>query len=1071
MSFPTVRFDDNINKGVNANAPDMTPAMLLDMGSYNLTQGINQGLGPRYTIAPIPGHNVYDAPGDAFGNPIPQGLRQSEGTSLLAVLDDRIRFYGMAPISLWDYTNKVYKTYYVWLLSTKPADHYLWVGLSSNGATVFVPQPDYTYGFHDVNWNAAGNYNHPSINHLQTLLGDPSGSLQRFLKLSAAATYPQKHVSFSIFSSPSKNIPMPWVVGKKHTDGAAGYTASMNCIAKITASTNSNTGVPSDINTRKFRKTIRQMEFQNIAAVVGAGSPGLQLKYQYRDVAQTDLDSMFNGTYNQSTTTETIEKPAAYGGLTTRARLDAAAAQHADVSCVLLKDDDMFTNSEYSAVLLPLETPMACLFQSWNANANGTLNQWFDLTAPRISPRTLNTSSGAYTEDGIYKKTCWNRWPVFARGTGVAIDSASNYDGQIHVTLGAAGSGILAKETVYEFAYSIYDKQIDYETNVGVPAKIQTKAADNVAITLLRDQRDPVGGTIAQRLQYCGAINTFAAYLPFTLSDATDPFSANYLEFRIYYRQEGTFEWLPAGKIDAAQYYFDCDLERYWICTGSLAMLPGGQPGGFIDHSPLPKDKYTSVGMFRGRNFWCSEKALIYSSKDTIFEYPLRNSVSAPTGKFRGFIQHTYPGQSEQRGRIVVFGSNGTYVGRFTGETLDVPVQISANTVGTFPLDGSDFVLDDWTSDTAFSHRSAVVAEGILYFWGPRGVFRDDGVATPTKISQDLSPDIETLYDPNKTDEIHCTYNGKTKEIIWFYAPRDTTVTVTYGLTYNIQTGAFLPQRFPCQIDSAFQADLSSDTTSRKTNGLRTIISARQNSTTEIQRGYFFDERDRAGDIYPTTELMCKQVSTPAAGTRRFTLDSGYDAANFATIIAGDLLLIQQGSDYSNDSTVLDLVAAVTAKGAGTLDIALPTGSSAFQGAATYTFDKNFPIYISRLNQMPYVLKTRYWCPGGVANWYFWQWFHFIFKVKLLFGTEPTVNWQYRTPISKQLVTNTISLTNNSDGNHQEYSPLKMDDQSAEGQSMRFLISGNYLGHEWVLQYLGADCEPLKGEFLQTFEG
>jgi len=61
-----------------------------------------------------------------------------------------------------------------------------------------------------------------------------------------------------------------------------------------------------------------------------------------------------------------------------------------------------------------------------------------------------------------------------------------------------------------------------------------------------------------------------------------------------------------------------------------------------------------------------------------------------------------------------------------------------------FPVDGTDFRVDTWTSITAFSYRSAVVADGILYYWGFTGVYRDVGNEIPEKISYNLEPFINS---------------------------------------------------------------------------------------------------------------------------------------------------------------------------------------------------------------------------------------------------------------------------------------------------------------------------------------
>ncbi len=194
----------------------------------------------------------------------------------------------------------------------------------------------------------------------------------------------------------------------------------------------------------------------------------------------------------------------------------------------------------------------------------------------------------------------------------------------------------------------------------------------------------------------------------------------------------GSYEWLPALVVDASFLAYYPNHRVLWMCKGAIAQLPGGQPGGFNDYSPLPDDVYDCVVSFRERIFWISPTSCVFSMRNNAFAYPLRNSVSAPTGEFRGALVHAYPGQAEQDSRIVIFGSKETYIGRFTGRYQNYPVTIGTTTY-TYPLEGSDFQVDTWTSVTAFSHRSAVVAEGILYWWGPEGIYKDVGRDLPVK--------------------------------------------------------------------------------------------------------------------------------------------------------------------------------------------------------------------------------------------------------------------------------------------------------------------------------------------------
>ncbi|NIV11449.1 MAG: hypothetical protein GWN62_09250, partial [Aliifodinibius sp.] len=298
----------------------------------------------------------------------------------------------------------------------------------------------------------------------------------------------------------------------------------------------------------------------------------------------------------------------------------------------------------------------------------------------------------------------------------------------------------------------------------------------------------------------------------------------NYLEIRIYYREKGTFEWLPAGRTEWTNYFYNPDQGEYAVCTGKETGLPGGQPGGYNDYSELPDEDWQDVITFNNRVFWASKSQVIFSNRNNVFAYAARNTIPCPKGEFRGIKVHTFYGESEQNGRVIIFGSEETYFGEFTGNKIIEPIRVSIDNVGEFPVDGSDFDVKTRSTITAFSSRSATVADGILYFWGQSGIYADNGVGTPEKISLAIEPELFDLYDKNKTLDIHCNYNANTKEIVWYFTPADTSEGLTKMLVYNIKTAKYLIWTHEKKIDWAESIKIENEQVGRLISGPRTIV-------------------------------------------------------------------------------------------------------------------------------------------------------------------------------------------------------------------------------------------------------
>lgn len=1042
---------DRMDVGIDVNDADFHPEFALHSSTKNLTMGIHKGLGPRYGMSPIPGH-VHNE--DQETNI--QGMRRMEADATYP----RKKFLGIVPIILQTFDDiTVYKQGYIWIYSYLDGSTYrlaMEIGYDYNsGDTSYRHVTDIHTGLPLSYWRRnLLSYEGPGMAHFPQVTSP--NTVVTFAD-DMVKIKDLNYVSFAVANISGKKNPAEWLYGYLETAATANKAGIIQTHQY---------GVISQLSQGNYdnQKDVRiDVWIDNLNTFV------LEKRYIYN--AQ-DLSSLWIVTSQEYHPVDTFGFNTLGNADVVEAGANAVGSLTAGKRC-LVHIEGLRHETNYTVVFCAAERPLATIIKTDSRNYDRSIMQLIDPTnfSPHIiNGPTINIAGTKYTEDLVTKATCWKSWPNFVTGTATVTHAAAARaavtDPQI--TLGAALSGILRANTVYEIAYALYDKDIDFETNVGVPAKIQVGATDYVGLTISRAVI--AAGVLADRMM------TGYTYSPLG-GNATlvgKYAQMNHTVLKFYYRAFGSFEWLPAGEMDLPKWELESDFDTRWICTGDTAGLPGGQPGAFIDNSLLANEKYIDVKNFKGRTFWISRIGVYFSLKNKPFTYPLRNSIAAPTGNFTGATAHTYPGLTEQGSRLIVWGSTEAYIGRFTGQFLQSPVRVSSTEVGYFDVEGSDFQIETWTSHTAFSHRSAVVAQGILFWWGPDGIYKDvsDG-EIPRKISLGLEPDIFTYYDPAKTDEIHCTYNDKTKEIIWFYPPRDTTITTTKGLTFNVMSGEFLPIAFDGKIDSAGYLNIEKDNSGTGISGKRTYVAARLTSASTVSRPFFFDERNRAGDIFPTQEFMVKTIAAgDTAIQRKLTLQVGYDATIYAALAVGSKVILHQVKKYATTLTNGDdCIAKITSfPSAGVIQVQLPTGVS-FDTTASLSFDKYFPIWFSGTHDIDYILKSSYWAPRGVDYNAIWRYLHLIFKVGLLPSIDPqTLEVAYRvaTMAVGSQGSGTITMENNCDGNMQRLHQLEGLDQ--EGQALQLIISGSHMASEWVLQYLAAHTQPQGWDFVKSFE-
>lgn len=1048
----------DMDLGIQVFTSDLAPNLAFDWETWNVTHGFYRGTGPREGMAIIPGQ------ASTFGSG-PPGLQLAEQASGTGGFTNRILVLGMFSVVMGTGQNITVRKplYGVIVVGNLGLNVHL---LSSAGpSATFLATPAIQGGIPTQSITQMGT----SLGMLLNELIPPDATGSRTTAQTALLSYTsgQFYCSYDVFSVSGQNVPMQWLAARVIAQGDGTHAPNLNfwrdtvleggigdTVAQVHA-----LGPASQINDTTFSAKARTL---TVYALNIKGQRNLEYSVLFPTPSNVNTyhsQPIFNETTSMLTLSGLLASKVEGPGVFTNTKF------------ALLNDSEMATSSGYKAICIAAKKAYIVLMQDWGLASDGTSPQYVDIVSDPLKPPTIQSN---YTEDASSKNTCFAGWPYFVPGTAMAGGAYPN-----NPFLGAAGTGVLRLNTVYEFTFSYYNKRLDYETNVGVPVKIQTGTADAVNI------RFYVNG--ANQTFYSDTMLENWGILPYPASNfnfgsyVSQLHDINYLEYRFYYRISGSFEWIPAGRIDAAQLWFQSTSVDFSVCSGTAAGSTGGQPGGFNDYSPLPNDQWTCVVQYKQRAFWLSDKQLIFSLRDNLLVYAGRNSFSASGGDYRGALVHNYPGQAEQSSRLIVFTTKGTYVGRFTGNLSQLPVQIDSNTSGIFDIDGSDFVLDPWTSVTAFSQRTAVVAEGILYWWGPQGIYRDDGVATPTKISLELEPNIFNDYDPAHLDVMQCSYNATTKEITWTYLPNamlNETVFQTYGLTYSTTSGKFYRRKYPMLVDWVAPLDVANNLTFSPAYGAaghRQVIGSRATSG-GIQRAYYHDTKCRAGDMALGTDYFVQLVDTPTPGTKRLTFAAG--SSSLGAINVGDYIALQGVQNYTGVLTS-DLLAKVTDRTSSTVSFLLPTGAVLDDVALPLT--QYFPAYfwsadatdpsLFAPNGINYQAKSNYWLAGGANGWFFWLWIYMLSKIRLWksdvpFG--PTI--EYRTPTADGLIGDQLVLEDNSDGNWQLYHQLRTGDDNHEGQALRFILSGTHLAHEWVLQYLELHATPQDKDGLRTFE-
>lgn len=1046
----------------------------LDNTMYNMTGGMKRGMGVRYGIAPIPGHNNTETPAVNQNN----GIQRSEVTSGALGLTHRERVYGIVPITMAPYDGaypKGNKQYYAYIVGLDyGADVSLDVCLGST-----VNSGVYKHSSTLIAGLQASSYRQetPLVRlHKTELINLPldvtptAASVQAILKGVTAKWF----TSYAKISVPGKRVPYQWMLARALNEPTSTSAPNLNLWQASTTLELEPIilgGSPSEIITREFDDNNQRKIY------IYCLEQCVPLDMQF--IKEITQDNTFAANaYDTSV--------ANYSGLTSAIR-EGVNTSYSSVNSALINDPGSFTNTRHEAILITAcEGPIAVVYQDWLKSASGMLPRWIDLSKVGCTPR-FGLS--------YYDNVGTNQTPssAFQPSPGVSFKEA------------AVGSGFLDAGFTYDIGFSYYNKLLDYETNVSYATTILVTGTPGQKRALFAGA--VTGGNVNQFEDMMGASNyampwEFSNTKPYTGSPSPRGMHVNDYEIRFYYRLAGIGEWLPAGFFDASKFWFFYKWTTGFgdsgplICQSPQGSLPGGQPNGFNDYSPLPKQRYICALIFQQRAVWFSEKSLHFSYQNNIYAYPSRNTVTLETGRCRGGIVHAIKNTEQSQSRMIVY-ADSVYEARFTGDkyvqNIQVSVSVDGPVMGQFPIDGSDFVVDYLCDETAFSYRSSVIAEGVAYWWGPKGIMRYDGVVKPVKISLPLESDVESesifnYVDMGRDQEVHCIYNDRSHEIIWFYPPKVTDATYpTYGLALNIENRNFYHYKFKCQVDSSQNLEIENDETPDGIDGERIILHCRETAASTIQRSYFFDELAVAGDQGPAQQLSVISFTSPTTGTRRLVLAAGSAGITASGIVANDYISFQNVKGYAPSLTLApDMIAKIIAvnNASNYIDIELPPGGL-FDATATLTGQTAFPIYhrglnIAGLNGIPYLYQTNYWLADGLYQAWYWQYLYFLFKYPGI--PQPRDPFRPREGILSRINltfestsgdshTDILSLINNTKDHCQIHHPLYNQERSANGQALRFALSGIYIGDHWTFEYLEAHCLSETGFTLKEFEG
>lgn len=1039
---------------------------------FNVTSGIRQGVGPRYGISPLPGQVSLIAPATNTWN----NLTYSEGSAGTGL----------------KYRQKIYGIYY----SATLGCFYAVVGVFRDGKLSFdvvftgrqnPNNPSFveTLATFAAGWSESGYGDRattgtpPSAYRIAEYLPWQKSPLYRTVFQDYFTAPDGNYLNSAFFNITGKNIQYNWQLGTVVTAPTATATPSVS-FGVTTLAVSGSADIRLGLSTRFNVLEQRVKEAPRVIKYFCLTNNGYPLDMRY----ETQItDASLNSSLGMGDT------GAMYSVVSSNVTRTGGNTTYANAAKVLVYDSGMTTSSKRDVVMLCGEVPLAVVFQEGVYNPTGLVPRYFDLTSTAAIPREIGIMTPQEDGGSSDRKT--------------ALLAKDRNDVLGLNTSESSRGGIFEWQVPYDIGVSYYNKLLDYESNVVYIANIYATKPDDYSLdnfSLEITDHDYLEN-MWQEYQ------TDDMAFPFDFSAASTKSTypegqglfLNDFSYRFYYREAGIGEWLPLEEYDASQLWFYPAMSPEFTTGVPLlgktptARTTGGAANAFQDYSLLPKLPYFQVVNYNQRAFWFEPGSFRFSSSTHEFHYPTRNIVSAATGDWRGALPFMRQNDIAAQSVLIVFSEKATYLAQFTGNLATQVVRVSANSVGEFTVDGSDFTLDVLTDLTAFSYRSAVLAEGEAYWWGPQGIVLFTGRGAPEVISVPLESDndAETIYNlpnPSTYDKIHAVYSPLTSEVIWFYTPATPDPDFpTHYLCFNTQSRQYMRGKLPCEVDHAQNVEIGGNNYAPKSEGSRLMLYGRTNSVATTQSALLFDKKNPMADMGPGKELLVGAISAPTTDTRRLTLASGSVGIAASNIEAGDYILVQNVANYApaltSANTFIARVAGVN-NGSAYIDITLPEGA-ALETTFTASSLTAFPIYHRKpltrgLHGVPWVVSTNFWLPNGLVNSYVWEYLHFLFKYvgipqptdpfDPLYGVLARLTFQNRTLVCDGPSTSILKLKNNSSDHCQIHHRVKNENRSANGQALAMRFSGIAFGDPWTLEYLEAQCILEKGFTLKEFQ-
>jgi hypothetical protein len=1055
----------SMDKGISlfASAIDVNISWASEV--FNVTSGIHQGVGPRYGLAPLPGQVYYLDP--AAGE-----------------LNNLSRATGPTGNGLKNRC-KIYAIYY----SPTMGCYFAVIGVSSDGVNVSfdvvatgelsgsrqVASDTFTAGWTSSGYNQQATTTPARIYRVGEYLPWPKDNMTITTFENYFKSKDPNYVSSAHFNITGKDVSYQWMLGNVTVAPTATSTPNV-VFGNATFAVAPSAAVRLGVSTRFNVLEQRVKENPRVARYYCLDNNG----YPISDLI-----------YECQITDAIISASPGLGGTQVYAPVTSGVTKigngtaYSSATNVLLFDSSMTTRSRRDVVMVCGEVPLAVVFQDGIENPDGLVPRYFDLSATAAKPRRIGvmevSPTAEVTETALLPNASW--------GDLFIINPYSDWLG-----------GLFEFEVPYEIGVAYYNKPLDYESNVEhligfQQAKPEDYSLNNFSLII---SNFTGGYNLWRQLQ----ANNMA--IPFEFADvsaksgypAGQGLSINDFSYRFYYREAGIGEWLPLEEYDAAKLWFFRRGTEFpgppLLGKTPTARTPGGAPNAFQDYSPLPKLPYFQVLNFAQRAFWFESGSFRFSSSTHEFHYPTRNIVNSATGQWLGAMVFTRQNDIAAQSVLIIFSEQATYMAQFTGNMATEVVRVSAREVGEFTVDGSDFTIDILTDLTAFSYRSAVLAEGEAYWWGPQGIVYYGGRGAPEVISVPLESDnpdetIFNLPDPTQVGKIHGVYSPLTSEVIWFYTPAIPDPNFpTHYLCFNTQSRQYMRGKLACQIDNAQNVNIGGLGYAPKSEGSRLVVYGRPNTGSFIQSAFLFDSKNPLADMPPGRELIVASVASPTANTRRLTFAATGTTSLISTIALGDYILVHSVASYApaltGTNTFIAKVSGINLL-SNYVDITLPQGA-AMDATFTATAVTGFPVYHRAangpgINGIPWVVQTNFWLPNGLVNSYVWQYLHMLFKYVGI--PQPTnafdkypelarIIFQNKTLRCDGPSTTELILLNNSSNHCQIHHRVKNENRSANGQALAMRFSGIAFGDPWTLEYLEAQCILEKGLTLKEFQ-